>query len=122
MTLNDTFIAFLQLCLSELDDYTTLRKKLESRRLAYDAALTKYEKMKKSKEKERQEAEDEADRARDRYEEVMEEVDGKMRSIKDGERAHTARLTEFLKLERNFVGQYMDVLEQAKAEWDERWA
>ena len=50
VTLNDTFIAFLQLCLSELDDYTTLRKKLESRRLAYDAALTKYEKMKKSKE------------------------------------------------------------------------
>jgi hypothetical protein len=84
LTMKDTFMASLERFMDEIREYEAQRKKLDSRRyfpvhlleirflkkcnrLSYDAAATKFEKLKGSKkEKERREAEDEMDRARDR--------------------------------------------------------
>lgn len=125
VTLSDTFMAHLAESTAELDEYTAQRKKLESRRLAYDAAASRAAKAKKEKDKdkdkdkERREADEELSRAKSRYDETFADVDARARAIRDNERAHVAKLTEFLKLEMNFVAQYMDVLGQAKAEWSD---
>jgi predicted nucleic acid-binding Zn-ribbon protein len=103
--------------MGELDEYAAQRKKLESRRLTYDAALSKCEKAKK--EKERREAEEEVEKAKTRYEETLEDVNARMNAIRDKERMNVVRLTEFLKLEMNFVNQYLEVLNQAKSEWND---
>ncbi|KAG5643178.1 hypothetical protein DXG03_001382 [Asterophora parasitica] len=67
LTLSDTFMASLQQFTDDIKDYDAQRKKLDSRRLTYDAAMGKFEKLKNSKkEKERRDAEDEMDKARQR--------------------------------------------------------
>ena len=104
--------------MGEMDEYAAQRKKLESRRLTYDAALSKLEKAKKDKEK--REAEEEVEKARLRYEETLEDVNERMNAIREKERTHVVRLTEFLRLEMNFASQYLEVLNQAKLEWDDK--
>jgi len=67
LTFQDTFIASCQSFVQDIKDYEHQRKKLESRRLSYDAAITRLEKIKcskKEKEKERREAEEELQRSR----------------------------------------------------------
>ncbi|KAG6868478.1 hypothetical protein C0993_002243 [Termitomyces sp. T159_Od127] len=67
LTLKDTFLSSLDKYTSEIKDYETQRKKLESRRLSYDAAVNKFEKVKNGKkDKEKREAEEEMEKARDR--------------------------------------------------------
>jgi len=62
LTFQDTYLASLQGALDEFNDYSSQRKKLDSRRLAYDAAVTKASKAKK--EKEIKEAEEELTKAK----------------------------------------------------------
>ena len=62
-----TYLASLQRAEDDIKEYQAQRKKLESRRLAYDAAIVKAEKMrnsKKEKEKDKMDAEDEYLRAK----------------------------------------------------------
>lgn len=44
MTFSDTYLNSLQASSQELNEFTLLRKKLESRRLTYDAAISKADK------------------------------------------------------------------------------
>jgi len=67
LTFQDTFITSCQNFAQDIKDYEHQRKKLESRRLSYDAAITKSDKIKsskKEKEKDRREAEEELQRSR----------------------------------------------------------
>ncbi|KAI5118715.1 hypothetical protein M0805_004514 [Coniferiporia weirii] len=118
VTFADTFLAHLGRSMAEFEEHAGRRKKLESRRLAYDAALTKVEKTFK-KEKDKKEAEDELERARERYEEMSEEVQASMDNIKENEFAHQRELRSFLELEKKFVEQHLEALKEVQSEWPE---
>ncbi|KZP05432.1 BAR-domain-containing protein [Athelia psychrophila] len=120
LTFQDTFMASLKGCSEDIKDYEHQRKKLESRRLSYDAAISKLEKLKsakKVKEKDREEAEDELQTARLRYEETSEDVRARAEIIQANDAKQLKELTSFLDLEINFVQQYLEVLQQVKADW-----
>ncbi|THH03153.1 hypothetical protein EW145_g6487 [Phellinidium pouzarii] len=118
VTFADTFLMHLTRSISEFEDYAVRRKKLESRRLAYDAAISKAEKAFK-KEKDKKEAEDELQKARLRYEEMSDEMRECMDAIRDREAVHQRQLRNFLDLERNFVEQYLETLKEVQLEWPE---
>ncbi|KAG2133790.1 uncharacterized protein EDB93DRAFT_1173466 [Suillus bovinus] len=120
LTFQDTFITSCQNFVQDIKDYEHQQKKLESRRLSYDAAITKLDKVKsskKEKEKERREAEDELQRSRLRYEETAEDVRSRMQAIQENEIQQLRELTSFLDLELNFAKQYYEVLQDVKANW-----
>ncbi|EMD32803.1 hypothetical protein CERSUDRAFT_143382 [Gelatoporia subvermispora B] len=120
MTLEDTYLASIRRAEDEIKEYHSQRKKLESRRLSYDAALTKLEKVrssKKVKEQEKAEAEDECETAKSRYEETAEDVRARMYAIQENEVAQLHELTQLLDNEMRFVTQYLDVLQETKAHW-----
>ncbi|KAG1849514.1 hypothetical protein F4604DRAFT_1810811 [Suillus subluteus] len=120
LTFQDTFITSCQNFVQDIKDYEHQRKKLESRRLSYDAAITKLDKIKsskKEKEKERREAEDELQRSRLRYEETAEDVRSRMQAIQENEIQQLRELTSVLDLELNFAKQYYEVLQDVKANW-----
>ncbi|KAG1740594.1 hypothetical protein EDB19DRAFT_1851451 [Suillus lakei] len=120
LTFHDTFITSCQNFVQDIKDYEHQRKKLESRRLSYDAAITKLDKIKsskKEKEKERREAEDELQRSRLRYEETAEDVRSRMQAIQENEIQQLRELTSFLDLKLSFAKQYHEVLQDVKANW-----
>ncbi|EGO02912.1 hypothetical protein SERLA73DRAFT_165839 [Serpula lacrymans var. lacrymans S7.3] len=118
LTFNDTFISSCQKFGDDIKDYEHQRKKLESRRLSYDAAITKAEKLKSSKkEKDKKEAEEELQRCRLRYEETSEDVRVRMHAIQENEIQQLRELTTFLDLELNFAKQYYEVLKDVKQTW-----
>ncbi|OSX56972.1 hypothetical protein POSPLADRAFT_1186266 [Postia placenta MAD-698-R-SB12] len=120
LSFEDTFLASINRAEDEIKEYQAQRKKLESRRLSYDAAMTKLEKIKnskKEKEKERNEAEDEYAKAQSRYEETAEDVRARMQAIQENEVAQLRELTAFLDLEIHFVAQYLDVLQDVRSSW-----
>ncbi|KAJ7193503.1 hypothetical protein GGX14DRAFT_405409 [Mycena pura] len=117
---HDNFMTSLLRFAEDIKDYETLRKKLESRRLSYDAANAKYEKLKsgkKDKERERKDAEEDMLYAKARYEETKDEVEAHMHAIQDNEIVQLRELTGFLTLHINFVEQYLDVLKETRAKW-----
>ncbi len=116
LTLYDTFLTFLKQSVSDLSDYTAQRKKFESRRLAYDAAINKAEKAFK-KEKDKKEAEEELQTARLRFEETGQDVRARMHAIQDNETTQLRELTNFLDLEIKFVSQYLETLMEVREEW-----
>ena len=67
--------------LVQMKDYQTARKKLESRRLAYDSVLSKVQKMKKEDVR----TEEELRSARAKYEETSEDVHNRMMTIQEAE-------------------------------------
>ncbi|KAF8622263.1 hypothetical protein AX15_007140 [Amanita polypyramis BW_CC] len=118
LTLRDTFMSFLLRFGEEIKEYDAIRKKLESKRLSYDAAIAKAEKFKNSKkEKDRREAEEELERAQYRYEEALEDVRAHMHAIQENEIAQHRELTGFLDMTINYVQQYLEVLMEVKADW-----
>ncbi|TFY56623.1 hypothetical protein EVJ58_g7528 [Rhodofomes roseus] len=120
MTFEDTFLASVFRMEDEIKEYQAQRKKLESRRLSYDAAISKLERMKsnkKEKEKDRKDAEDELANAKSRYEETAEDVRARMYAIQENEVLQLRELTSFVHLKVNFVEQYLEVLRDVKANW-----
>ncbi|KAE9409089.1 BAR-domain-containing protein [Gymnopus androsaceus JB14] len=121
VTFQDTFLSSIEKFGDEIREYDQVKKKLESRRLSYDAAISKVEKLrnsKKDKEKERKEAEEELEKAQARYEETTEDLRAQMYSIQENEIDQTRELTAFLDLELNFVEQYLAVLKDVKSGWN----
>ncbi|KIL57060.1 hypothetical protein M378DRAFT_421923 [Amanita muscaria Koide BX008] len=91
----------------EIKEHDAMRKKLENRRLSYDAALAKTEKSKNSKkEKERREAEEELERTQYSYEKSMEDVRAHMHPIQENKALRHWELTSLLDAEINYVQQY----------------
>ena len=109
-------MSFLTRAADQLEALVAARKRLESRRLAYDAALTKAEKNFK-KDKDRRDAERELDDAKDNYEEAADEVKSMMEGVKTGEVEFQRELRNLLGVEINYVHQYLEVLKGVEAEW-----
>ncbi|KAI0351220.1 BAR-domain-containing protein [Trametes cingulata] len=120
MTFEESYLSAIRQSEDEIKEYQVQRKKLESRRLSYDAAAAKLEKLKsakKDKEKEREEAEEEYENAKARYEETLEDVRARMWAIQENEVVQLRELTSFLDLEISFVRSYLDELQKVKDHW-----
>ncbi|KIJ64304.1 hypothetical protein HYDPIDRAFT_112290 [Hydnomerulius pinastri MD-312] len=120
LTFQDTFVTSCEKFAQDIKDYEHQRKKLESRRLSYDAAISKLDRIKaskKEKEKDRREAEDELQRSRLRFEETSEDVRSRMQSIQENEIQQLRELTTFLDIQLNFARQYFEVLQDVKSNW-----
>ena len=89
------------------------RKKLENRRLAYDAALAKMQKAKKDDFR----VEEELRAQKAKYEETSEDVFRRMQDIKEGEVDSVADLGDFLEAEFNFHDRCRDLLHQLRNNW-----
>ena len=92
------------------------RKKLESRRLAYDAATAKIQKSKRDDFR----TEEELRSARAKYEESTEDVYRRMEDIKEAEADSIVDLGSFLEAELRYYDRCRDVLLQLKETWPGR--
>ena len=99
--------------LVQMKEYQAARKKLESRRLAYDAASAKMQKSKK----EDYRMEEELRSQKAKYEESSEEVYRRMLDIKEAEVDSVAYLTSFLEAQLVYYDRCREVLVQLKREW-----
>jgi hypothetical protein len=117
----DTFVAqsttawleSLERSLAQLKEYQAARKKLETRRLAYDASLAKMQKARK--EDFRVEEELRAQKAK--YEESSEDVYRRMEDIKEAEAESVADLTQFLEAELDYHDQCRNLLLELRRNW-----
>jgi hypothetical protein len=117
----DTFVAqsttawleSLERSLAQLKEYQAARKKLEARRLAYDASLAKMQKARK--EDFRVEEELRAQKAK--YEESSEDVYRRMEDIKESEGESVADLTQFLEAELDYHDQCRNLLLDLRRNW-----
>ncbi|KAL0571451.1 hypothetical protein V5O48_010520 [Marasmius crinis-equi] len=118
LTFRDTYMASIEKFGDEIKEYDSMRKKLDSRRLSFDAALSKADKLKTSKkDKDRKDAEVELETAQARYEEAMEDVRAHMHHIQEYEIDQMRELTALLDIELDFVEKYTEVLREVKKEW-----
>jgi len=111
--------------LVQMKDYQTARRKLESRRLAYDSVLSKVQKMKKEDVK----IEEELRTARAKYEETNEDVHNRMTAIQEAEVCPLSYdrsdikadklldLTEFMDAQLEYYKKCADLLSQIKSNW-----
>jgi len=100
----------------EANSSQSTRKKLETRRLAYDTSLAKMQKTKK--EDFRMEEELRAQKAK--YEETSEEVFRRMQDIKESEVDMVQDLTAFLEAELSYYDRCREILLNVKREWPAR--
>lgn len=89
------------------------RKKLETRRLAYDTSQAKMQKAKREDFR----VEEELRSQKLKYEEANEEVLRRMMDIKDSEPESTADMSAFLDAQLNYHDKCREVLLQLKDDW-----
>ncbi|KAH7087486.1 hypothetical protein FB567DRAFT_525121 [Paraphoma chrysanthemicola] len=106
----------LERSLVQMKEYQAARKKLETRRLAYDTSLAKMQKSKK--EDFRMEEELRAQKAK--YEETSEDVFRRMQDIKEAEVDLVQDLTSFLEAELSYHDRCREILLNVKREWPVR--
>jgi hypothetical protein len=94
----------------------TARKKLENRRLAYDASLSKMQKAKKEDFR----TEEELRSQKAKYEESSEDVFRRMEDIKEAEADSIADLGAFLDSELEYYDRCRNELLRLKEEWPAR--
>lgn len=109
------FLSRLEISLAEVAQYYVLRKKLKSRRLAYDAAVSQAQKSKK--EVDRVAAEEEVTQARARFEEISKDLQRQMECIQDGEMDQFRDLGRLLDMELKFAQSWVNTLQGIKADW-----
>jgi len=103
----------LERSLAQLKEYQAARKKLEARRLAYDASLAKMQKARK--EDFRVEEELRAQKAK--YEESSEDVYRRMEDIKEAEVESVADLSQFLEAELTYHESCRNILLELRKNW-----
>ncbi|KAL1692462.1 hypothetical protein GGG16DRAFT_51371 [Schizophyllum commune] len=118
----DTYLASLKSLLDDIREYDVQRKKLESRRLSYDAAHAKVEKLRgagSKKDKERKEAEEELERAQFRFEEAEEDLRAHIHQIQESEASLLREVTVLLDSEIKYVKNWLEILEETREDWPE---
>ena len=111
-----SWLQSIERSLTQLKEFTVARKRLESRRLAFDAAQAKGQKSRKDDFR----TEEEVRLQKVKYEEASEEVYRRMLDIKDGEQVNVADLGEFLDAQLAYHEQSLARLQRTKLEWMER--
>ncbi|TAQ90782.1 hypothetical protein B7494_g894 [Chlorociboria aeruginascens] len=103
----------LERSLAMMKEYQTARKKLEGRRLAYDASLSKTQKAKKEDFR----VEEELRSQKAKYEESSEDVLRRMQDIKDAEAESIADLGAFVDAQLEYFDSCRDELLKLKRDW-----
>ncbi|PBP22761.1 BAR domain-containing protein [Diplocarpon rosae] len=103
----------LERSLAMMKEYQTARKKLEQRRLAYDASFSKMQKAKRDDFK----VEEELRSQKAKYEESNEDVFRRMQDIKEAEAESVADLGAFLESELEYYDRCREELLKLKREW-----
>ncbi|KAG8532184.1 uncharacterized protein KY384_003824 [Bacidia gigantensis] len=106
----------LERSLTQMKEYNAARKKLESRRLAYDAATSKMQKSKRDDFR----VEEELRSAKAKYEESTEDVYRRMEDIKEAEADSIVDLGSLLDAELRYYDRCRDILLQVKETWPGR--
>jgi BAR domain len=109
----ESWLESLERSLAQMKEYQKARTKLETRRLAYDASLTKMQKAKREDFR----VEEELRSQRAKYEEANEEVCRRMQDIKEAEMQTVMDLGGFLDAELEYYTRGRDALLQLKREW-----
>lgn len=99
--------------LDQFKEYQQLRKKLESRRLDYDAKLGRLQKSKK----ENPGLEQEMQAAKLKYEDSEYDVIQKMAALQEFEQEHCLALQEFLDLQFEYYTKSVEALNEVRANW-----
>lgn len=106
----------LERSLVQLKEYQAARKKLESRRLAYDTSLAKMQKAKREDFR----VEEELRSQQAKYEEAQADVERRMLDIKDGESDSISDLTAFLEAQLSYHDRCQEALLELKNNWPGR--
>ena len=103
----------LERSLVQMKEYQSARKKLESRRLAYDASLSKMQKAKKEDFR----TEEELRSQKAKYEESSEDVFRRMQDIKEAEEESVQDLGAFLDAELEYYERCREELLKLRRDW-----
>lgn len=115
---NNSWADSLERSLVQMKEYQAARKKLESRRLAYDTSLAKMQKAKKEDFR----VEEELRSQQLKYEEAQADVERRMFEIKDAEVDSINDLTAFLEAQLAYHDRCREALMQLQNEWPARAA
>ncbi|RPB26796.1 BAR-domain-containing protein [Terfezia boudieri ATCC MYA-4762] len=110
---SETWLESMERTLTQMKEYQTARRRLESRRLAYDATLTKMQKQKREDFR----VEEELRAQRIKYEESNEDVLRRMTDIQESEAESVAELTAFMEAELEYHDRCRDILSSLKRQW-----
>ncbi|KAL2022377.1 hypothetical protein VTK56DRAFT_5444 [Thermocarpiscus australiensis] len=108
-----TWLESLERSLAMMKEYQAARKKLENRRLAYDASTSKLQKAKRDDFR----LEEELRAAKAKYEESSEDVLRRMQDIQDAEADSVRDLTQFLDAELDYHERCAEELRRARKNW-----
>ncbi|GJD03332.1 BAR domain-containing protein [Colletotrichum higginsianum] len=109
----DNWLVSVERSLAMMKEYQAARKKLESRRLAYDASISKMQKAKREDFR----LEEELRTARAKYEEAGEDVMRRMQDIKDAETDNVRDLTSLLDAELSYHERCAEELRRLRQNW-----
>ncbi|KAF8244773.1 BAR-domain-containing protein [Wilcoxina mikolae CBS 423.85] len=112
-TASESWLESLERSLAQMKEYQAARRKLESRRLAYDATLSKMQKQKKEDFR----IEEELRAQRIKYEESSDDVYRRMGEIQDSEAESMADLGAFLDAELEYYDRCRDILANLRRQW-----
>jgi hypothetical protein len=108
-----TWMEHLERNVAMMKEYTAARKKLENRRLAYDASTTKLEKARRDDYR----IEEEVRMNKAKFDETTEDVFRRMQDIKDAEPESIDALTSFLDAELEYHERAAEELRRARQAW-----
>ncbi|KAJ5317917.1 hypothetical protein PENANT_c004G05876 [Penicillium antarcticum] len=108
-----SWLESLERSLTQMKDYQQARKKLDSRRLAYDTSLAKMEKAKKEDFR----VEEELRSQKVKYEEANEDVLRRMQDVKEAEVDNVMDMGTFLDAQLEYHERSREALLQLKQEW-----
>ncbi|KAG9784576.1 BAR-domain-containing protein, partial [Aureobasidium melanogenum] len=111
-----SWLESLERSLVQMKEYQAARKRLETRRLAYDTSLAKMQKAKKEDFR----VEEELRNQKAKYEESADDVYRRMEDIRDADPESVADLGAFLDAELEYHDKCREALLQLKAEWPAR--
>jgi predicted nuclease with TOPRIM domain len=112
-----TWLESLERSLVQLKEYQAARKRLDSRRLAYDTSLAKMQKAKKEDFR----VEEELRTQKAKYEESEDDVQRRMQEIRDADPESVSDLAAFLDAELAYHDKCREALLQLKSEWPARY-
>ncbi|KAI5790190.1 hypothetical protein EDC01DRAFT_118044 [Geopyxis carbonaria] len=110
---SESWLESLERSLAQMKEYQAARRKLESRRLAYDATLSKMQKQKKEDFR----LEEELRSQRIKYEESSDDVYRRMGEIQDSEAESMSDLGSFLDAELEYHDRCRDILLNVRRQW-----
>ncbi|CAG8469419.1 4229_t:CDS:2 [Paraglomus brasilianum] len=111
----DEFLDGVNAVTADIKLYQALKKKLESRRLDYDAKQNRVQKSKKEK----PELEEEMQAAKQKYEETLEDLENKINTIFEHEEHSVKDVSSFLDAQFEFFKRGYEILAEVKEDWVE---